>query len=94
MKYANYIALRVVSGCILVISLVLQSLFITNLWLGFDSRVSCERLIRWDEWISCMHGMSHLHVIAFEIAVGSWLVAGAAALAPWMQRVLGAASHD
>jgi hypothetical protein len=81
MKYPNYIALRVISGCILVLSLVLQSLFITNLWLGFDSRVSCERLIRWDEWISCMHGMSHLYVIASEIAVGSWLVAVAAAFA-------------
>jgi hypothetical protein len=81
MKYPNYIIFRVISGCILVVSLVLQGLFITNLWLGFDSRVSCERLIRWDEWISCMHGMSHLHVIAAEIAVGSWLVAGAAAFA-------------
>jgi hypothetical protein len=83
MKTANFIALRVVSGCILVISFVIQGLVLTNLWLGlgFDSRISCERLIRWDEWISCMHGMSHLHIIASEIAVGSWLIAGAAAFA-------------
>jgi hypothetical protein len=81
MKKTNYIAFRVVSACILVISLVLQGLLIAYLWLIFDSRVSCERLIRWDEWISCIHGMSHLHVIVSEIAVGSWLVAGAAAFA-------------
>jgi hypothetical protein len=75
--------MKVMSVCILVISLVIQSWVLISLWsvLGFNPPMSCERSIRWDEWISCMHGMSHLHVGASEIVVGSWLVAGAAAFA-------------
>jgi hypothetical protein len=74
--------MKVISVCIFVVSLVIQSFILINLWLvGLRLSVSCAGSIGWDEWISCMHGVSHLHVIAPEIAVGSWLIAGAAALA-------------
>lgn len=80
MKDGNYTAFRVVSWAILIVSLVIQGLFITYYWLDFDPRVSCERLMRWDEWISCMHGKSHLYIVSSEMAVGAWFAAGAAAL--------------
>jgi hypothetical protein len=75
--------MKVISVCISVVSLVIESFFLISLWLllGFDSRISCEGSTRSDEWISCMQGISHLEVIMSEIAVGSWLVAGAAIFA-------------
>jgi hypothetical protein len=84
MKDGNYTALRVASWGILFVSLAIQALYITYQWWNFDPRVSCERLIRWDERISCMHGRSHAYVLFSESAVVTWFVAGLAALAARM----------
>jgi hypothetical protein len=42
---------------------------------NFDPRLSCDRLPGWGEWISCIHGSSHLHVTMTEIAIGCWILA-------------------
>jgi hypothetical protein len=55
-------------------------LLITLNWWQFDSRLSCDRLPYWGEWIECLHGTSHLYIPMAEIAVGSWFVGGAAML--------------
>lgn len=84
MKNTNWITFRIVSWSVLLVSLVIQALSITYRWWDFDPRLSCERLVRWDEWISCMHSHSHLYVSYFELAVGAWLAAGIAASAARM----------
>jgi hypothetical protein len=73
-------ALRILAGAILLISVATQIVLIVYYWWNFDPRVSCDRLSGWGEWIVCLHGISHLHILAAEQAVGSWLVAGIAML--------------
>jgi hypothetical protein len=71
-------ALRIAGITILAISIVLQVLGIAVLSLGFDPRTSCDRLSYWSEWIACMHGQSHLHVVAAEIAIFGWILGAVA----------------
>jgi hypothetical protein len=86
MKNANWTTFRVVLWSILFISLLIHALAIAYRWWDFDPRLSCRHLTRWDDWISCMHGPSHLYVFYFELAVGIWFAAGTAAV---LARMLG-----
>jgi hypothetical protein len=72
--------LRLTASAVVIISVAVQILFIAASWQEFDSRLSCDRLLYWGEWIECLHGTSHLYILAIELAVGSWLVAGTAML--------------
>jgi hypothetical protein len=63
----------------LIIALVaaaLQIVMVVGVWSQFDSRLSCDRMISWDEWFACMHGQSHQHILAAEMSVGTWAIAG------------------
>jgi hypothetical protein len=72
--------LRISAIGILLISAVVQLMIVGQYWADFDSRLSCDRLKYWDEWISCLHGQSHLHIVFTEVFVGTWLIAGVGAL--------------
>ena len=70
--------LRVAARALLLISFAIQILFIAYYWWSFDTRLSCNRLQYWGEWIQCLHGESHLHIRLAEIAILSWPVSGLA----------------
>jgi hypothetical protein len=72
--------LRTTAATIVLISIAVQACLIAYYWWDFDPRTSCDRLPHWGEWITCMHGISHLHIVIAEMAIGSWLVAGIAML--------------
>src|SRR5215510_347259 len=59
-----------------VVAAALQIAIVVGLWLQFDSRLSCDRTIYWNEWLACMHGQSHMHIILTELSVATWAVAG------------------
>lgn len=61
---------------LVLIAFTMHVLAIAIYWWGFDPRLSCERLPGWGEWISCMHGSSHVHITMAETAVVCWLIAG------------------
>src|SRR5262245_30621978 len=54
----------------------LQIVMLVGFWSQFDSRLSCDRMISWHEWFACMHGQSHEHILAAEMSVGTWAIAG------------------
>jgi hypothetical protein len=63
----------------LIVALISAALHIAvfiGFWSEFDSRLSCERTIYWNEWLACMHGQSHQHVVFAEVSVAIWAVAG------------------
>jgi hypothetical protein len=69
-------ALWVAALIVALIPAALQIAILVGLWLQFDSRLSCDRMIYWNEWLDCMHGQSHLHIVFAEVSVASWAVAG------------------
>jgi hypothetical protein len=71
-------ALGVLAVTIVLASIAVQVSLIAYFWWTFDARTSCDRLARWDEWIACLHGRSHLHIGLAEMAVVSWMVGGIA----------------
>lgn len=72
--------LRSVAKALVVISILTQVAVVAYACWDFDPRLSCDRLLHWDEWIDCLHGKSHEYVLAAENAVGSWVIAGVALL--------------
>ena len=72
--------LRAAAATIVLLSIAVQASLIAYYWWNFDPRTSCDRLPHWGEWITCMHGISHLHIVIAEIAISSWLVGGIAML--------------
>jgi hypothetical protein len=70
--------MRVAGITILVIAIVAQAFLIATSLLEFDPRTSCDRLSYWSEWIACMHGQSHSHVLLAEIAIFAWISGGVA----------------
>jgi len=69
-------ALWVTALIVVLISAALQILILIGLWLQFDSRLSCDRMIYWDEWFACMHGESHAHITFAEASIATWAAAG------------------
>src|SRR5262245_36509094 len=61
---------------IALISAALQIAIVAGLWSQFDSRLACNRMLYWGEWLACMHGRSHLHIIYTEVSVATWAIAG------------------
>jgi hypothetical protein len=61
---------------IALIAAAVQIMLFVVLWSQFDTRVSCERTIYWNEWLACMHGQSHLHVVFAELSIAAWAIAG------------------
>jgi hypothetical protein len=61
-------------------SIAVQAWLLAFYWWNFDPRTSCDRLPYWGEWITCLQGISHLHIVITEMAISSWLVAGIAML--------------
>jgi hypothetical protein len=61
-----------------VIALIFQLLAIIVAWWNSDPRITCDRLPGWREWVSCLHGLSHLHVWFIEASVAAWAIAGLA----------------
>src|SRR5262245_9495227 len=72
--------LRIGGRAVVLVSVAVQILFVTGAWWHFDPRLTCDRLPYWGEWLTCMHGMSHLHIVVAEFAIGTWLLAGLALL--------------
>ena len=72
--------LRAVGVAIAGIAAATQVADIALSWWNFDPRLSCDRLPSWEEWLQCLHGVSHSHVIMTENALIAWIVAGAALL--------------
>src|SRR5215475_10337847 len=67
--------LWVVALIVAVTAAAVQIAILVMLWSRFDSRLSCDRMISWDEWLACMQ--SHEHILFFsELAVAAWVVAG------------------
>jgi len=60
------------------LSLIFQVFAIIFTWWDFDSRLTCDRLAGWREWMSCLHGPAHLHVWLIELSVVVWVLAGLA----------------
>jgi hypothetical protein len=58
------------------ISAALQIVMVAGVWSQFDSRLSCDRMISWGEWLDCMHGQSHQHILAAEVSLATWAIAG------------------
>jgi hypothetical protein len=69
------------SACIVMLfSAAVQFLAIAYYWWDFDPRLSCHRLPHWGEWLECLHGDSHIYILAIEFAFAAWLMAGMAIL--------------
>jgi hypothetical protein len=68
--------LRIAACALALTALVVQVPVIIALWWNFDPRLSCHRLLYWNEWITCLHGQSHLHILTTELAVAIWTIAG------------------
>src|SRR5215510_10260081 len=69
-------ALWVAALIIALMAAALQLVMVLGVWSQFDSRLSCDRTISWNEWFACMHGQSHQHILAAEVSVATWAVAG------------------
>jgi hypothetical protein len=76
MSGAKRSGLRIAAGAIALTSVATQVLLLVYYWWDFDLRLSCDRLLYWNEWIACLHGTSHLHVLTAEFAIAVWVVAG------------------
>jgi hypothetical protein len=63
---------------IALIAAAVQIALFVVLWSQFDSRLSCERTIYWNEWLACMHGQSHVHIVFAELFIAAWATAGIA----------------
>jgi hypothetical protein len=66
---------RIAAVTAAVISAATRTMVIFSEWWNFDSRLSCDRLLYWGEWIACLHGQSHLYITSTELAAGIWLIA-------------------
>lgn len=73
-------ALHIAAVVICLFSIAVQALLIAYYWWNFDPRTSCDRLPYWGEWITCLHGRSHIHIVVVEMAISSWLIGGIAML--------------
>lgn len=76
MRNAIRTGFRIAAYALALVSLAFQVPSIVFLWWNFDKRLSCDRLLYWNEWIACLHGQSHLHILALEFAVAVWAIAG------------------
>jgi hypothetical protein len=72
--------LRIAGIAILIVSIVMQTLCLAVLLFDYDPRTSCDRLSYWSEWIPCMHGRSHLHIVVAEIVIFGWVLGGVASV--------------
>ena len=79
--------LRLAAVVVVAAAVTIEVLSLAVDWWRSDPRLSCERLLYWDEWIECMHNSGHLYIPDLEILAVSWPVAGVAMLlgrfAPW-----------
>jgi hypothetical protein len=75
-KKAKRNGLRIAAGGVVLTSVAAQALILVYFWWDFDPRLSCDRLLYWNEWITCLHGTSHLYILTAESAVAVWVVAG------------------
>jgi hypothetical protein len=62
------------------LSIAVQVSVIAYYWWDFDSRLSCDWVASWDEWLGCVHSEAHTYILMIEFAFAVWLVAGLAKL--------------
>ncbi len=73
--------LLLVSGRLFVITgFMFQIFWITAAWWKSDSRIVCNRLHYWSEWIDCLHGKSHAYIPLSKIALFVRFIAAIAML--------------
>jgi hypothetical protein len=70
--------LRIAAVTAVTLSAATQGMIIGYLWWTSDPRLSCDRLLYWGEWISCLHGRSHPYITTTELALFVWLIGGIA----------------
>jgi hypothetical protein len=69
-------ALWIAAVIIALLSAALQIAVVASLWWNFDTRLSCDHMTYWDEWIDCMHGGSHQHIVIAEFSLATWALGG------------------